>query len=157
MKQLFISLLFFTFSSINAQYSLEKFKLDNGGYELRNVTGLKVYDMTLAGGGPSFIMNKGKIGLINEEDLVVIIEPKYDEVEFWWEGMLKVKQNNKWGIINSQGEEIIPAVYKLKNLEYVFNDDKDEAKKSKDVRIKIKVKGGYVFYNSQGQEIMIND
>jgi len=40
-----------------------------------------------------------------------IVAPKYDEMDFFSEGMMAVKLDDKWGYIDSTGKEVIPCKY----------------------------------------------
>lgn len=41
----------------------------------------------------------------------IIIPHKYDEIDDYYEGLARVKINNRWGFVNIEGEEIIPAIF----------------------------------------------
>lgn len=51
-----------------------------------------------------------KYGLENN-DKSIVVEGKYDELKKAGEGFFKFKSGEKWGFLNSNGEEIIPALY----------------------------------------------
>jgi|SRR6185503_4851876 len=40
-----------------------------------------------------------------------IVAPKYDEMDFFSEGMMAVKLDDKWGYIDNKGKEVIPCKY----------------------------------------------
>ena len=44
----------------------------------------------------------------NEEALISLI---YDKVKYVNHGILGIKNDSKWGMVNSLGEEVLPAVY----------------------------------------------
>ncbi|MDR1556845.1 MAG: WG repeat-containing protein [Tannerellaceae bacterium] len=48
-----------------------------------------------------------------------VVKPKYESVSAFSEGVAAVKQNGKWGYVNSNGKEILPAAYELA---YPFSD-----------------------------------
>lgn len=61
----------------------------------------------------------------------VIIEPTYEQVYGFSEGMAAIKLNNKWGFINTNGTIVIPCEYD--NVEANFKDGKGKLIKNKEV------------------------
>ena len=49
----------------------------------------------------------GKWGFINERGLMVV-EPVYDQTDFFSEGLAAVKMGEKWGYIDRMGKLVIP-------------------------------------------------
>ncbi len=65
------------------------------------------------------VVNPGKLtpfqsagmwGYINEQSEIVI-QPKYESVSEFSEGLAKVKRNTRWGFIDSNDQEVIPCSY----------------------------------------------
>ena len=59
-----------------------------------------------------FILN-GKIGFINNL-CNIVVEPKYDEIKGSFrsiQSIVSVRQGNKWTVLNSDGEELLPLTY----------------------------------------------
>jgi hypothetical protein len=58
------------------------------------------------------VITKGKYGLINTQDKF-ILEPKYQSIDYFKypSGRYKVQYANKYGIIDSTGQEILPTQY----------------------------------------------
>lgn len=56
------------------------------------------------------VWNKGYCGYMNPEGKM-ITPIKYDEVEYFSDGLAPVKLNGKWGFIDMQGNEVIPTQY----------------------------------------------
>lgn len=61
----------------------------------------------------------------------IVIEPTYEEVYGFSEGMAAVKLNNKWGFINTNGAIVIPCEYD--NVEANFKGEKGKLIKNKEV------------------------
>ena len=61
----------------------------------------------------------------------VIIEPTYEQVYGFSEGMAAIKLNNKWGFINTNGTIVIPCEYD--NVEANFKGGKGKLIKNKEV------------------------
>ena len=82
--------------SLNAQYetSIKPFRDKNGKYGIAKI--LAKYDYNYE--------------LIGRE---VIVKPKYDTINDFWENYAIVKLKNKWGFINKEGKEITPIKYDL--------------------------------------------
>ena len=59
---------------------------------------------------------KGKLWGYSTPDKKMVIQPKWQETTFFVDGVAAVKQDNKWGLINEEGKEIIPIQY-----EYISN------------------------------------
>jgi len=68
-------------------------------------------------------------GFINKEGEVVI-EPAYDEISEFNEGLCAVKQEGKWGYINRQGTIVIPCQYEEAND--FWSDQTDVVRLDKD-------------------------
>ena len=49
------------------------------------------------------------------DDWNVVILPKYDEAFPFYEGLARVKENNKFGYIDRNGAYVIPPIYDLAN------------------------------------------
>jgi predicted DNA-binding WGR domain protein len=61
--------------------------------------------------GLALVQMNNKWGYINKEGKVVI-EPQFDEAEFFNEGLARVQMNNKWGYINKEGKIVIEPQFK---------------------------------------------
>jgi hypothetical protein len=57
------------------------------------------------------VKKKGKWGLVSTATLKWLINPQYEELAGRREGMIGYKTENKWGIMNKEGNIIIPAKY----------------------------------------------
>lgn len=79
----------------------------------------------------------------------MVVPFKYDEVEDCNEGMMGVRINDKWGYVNSRGEEIIPIKYTYDSS--MINDFYDGIAMV-EVENENGIKFGYV--NKQGKEII---
>ena len=55
---------------------------------------------------------KEKYGFMDSSGTVIVIQPKYDEVFDFSEGLAAVKLNKKFGYIDKTGKEVIPFIYK---------------------------------------------
>lgn len=66
---------------------------------------------------------------------------KYDELEGFSEGFAAVKQNEKWGYVNSKGELVIPCKY-------------DEAEPFHEGFAAVRTNGKYGFINTKDEEIV---
>ena len=60
--------------------------------------------------GRKFRASNGKWGLV-DEDGVFIVEPQYDYMDVFNEGMVAVKKNGKYGYMNKYGQLIVPLEY----------------------------------------------
>lgn len=76
----------------------------------------------------------------------IIIECKYDEVDFFSEGLAAVKINDKWAYIDSNGNEVIPAIYKIA---YSFSEGFAAVKETLDYY--------YSYIDTQGKKVIIGD
>ena len=47
------------------------------------------------------------------DDWDVLIQPKYDEAFPFYDGLARVKEDNKFGYIDKNGEYVIPPIYDL--------------------------------------------
>lgn len=70
-----------------------------------------------------------------------IDKSKYDEVDDFREGFVKIKQNNKWGVANTRGEEVILPKY-------------DNIHSFKEGIFKVHQNGKWGFINEKGKEIV---
>ncbi|MNG27741.1 hypothetical protein D3C84_1129060 [compost metagenome] len=41
----------------------------------------------------------------------IILAPLYEKISGFYDGLANIKSNNKWGVIDSLGNEIIPVEY----------------------------------------------
>ena len=57
------------------------------------------------------IRNQDKFGILNTNTGKVIIEPEYDEIEGADYGYFLVKKNNLYGLVNYNGEVVLPPKY----------------------------------------------
>lgn len=60
-----------------------------------------------------FINSKGKYGYMDNVERVTIIQPNYDYIGSFNDGLSRVNVNNKWGYIDESGEMIIKPVYEF--------------------------------------------
>lgn len=99
---------------------------ENGkwGFKDKNSTTLIMpkydYASSFQNGVASVKLN-GKCGLINKFDNLVIPYDRYDEIYLYKEKRARVKKNNLFGIIDNNGKEILPCIYKsLDNYRFGF-------------------------------------
>lgn len=99
----------------------------------------------------------GKIGLLDLESNKYLVEPLYDDINYFEDGYAKVKLNGKSGIIDRKGKVVLEPVYdyiytkyyltqiQIKNPDgtYSLQDDK-----SKPPVVKVKKDGKEFFLNS---------
>ncbi|MDQ1165143.1 WG repeat-containing protein [Flavobacterium sp. SORGH_AS_0622] len=90
------------------------------------------------------VSNDVKWGCVNE-NLIEVIPPKYDEVDFHQlkEGIniIKVRLNNKWGVLDTMGNELVAA-------------ECDEVKVKYDGFIYFKINGKWGANSETGKEIL---
>ncbi len=60
--------------------------------------------------GVAFFRQADKVGLINNK-FEIVLAPKYDVIRAFYKGYAKVGINDKWGIIDPTGKEVVEAVY----------------------------------------------
>lgn len=60
-----------------------------------------------------FINSKGKYGYMDNVERITIIEPKYDYIGSFNDGLSRVSINNKWGYIDESGNTVIKPVYEF--------------------------------------------
>jgi hypothetical protein len=71
---------------------------------------------------PIVFKDKNKKYGLQNPDKSILVAGKYDELKNSGEGFFRFKSGEKWGILNSKGEEIVPAEYE--NIETVFLNGK---------------------------------
>ena len=59
------------------------------------------------------IKEKNKYGFANEASLRKVIPCKFDYAYDFEGNFAVVQKNKKWGLINEEGEEVIPTIYDL--------------------------------------------
>ena len=69
----------------------------------------ELYDTSLPDLIP-IVDKKGKFGYIDKNGNEVV-PCKYDDAEYFSEGLAKVKMNGRWGFIDKNGKEVIPCKY----------------------------------------------
>ena len=52
-----------------------------------------------------------KWGVEDLQGNVIVKYGKYNWIDKFWKGLSRVNKNDKWGVINMEGEEVIPLVY----------------------------------------------
>lgn len=58
------------------------------------------------------IQNKDyKWGVEDDSGKVIVPYGKYDWIDSYWNDLARVSKRNKWGAINTKGEEVIPVVF----------------------------------------------
>lgn len=82
--------------------------IDKTGKELDMPDSDKKYDFNESGG--AFISRNGLIGLMDHNGKVVI-EPKYNKIQPYKMGFLKVKSGELWGTIGTSGEVVVEPIY----------------------------------------------
>lgn len=60
--------------------------------------------------GVAFFRQAGKVGLINAK-FEILIATKYDVIRAFYKGYARAAINDKWGIIDPTGKEVVEAVY----------------------------------------------
>ena len=82
----------------------------------------------------------GKWGLVNKTGKEVV-EPKYDAIGPFSQGLAKVQLDDKWGFIDKQGEEVIPLKY-------------DEVGEFRNGLAPVELDGKYGYINKKGNEVV---
>lgn len=106
------------------------------------------------------ICRKGKWALLND-DCKFLIDFQFDDIrDIGYEeigravynpkGLIKVKLKGKWGIINSNGVEILPCIYDERGIIPLFCKDKTL---QYDKYIKVAKDGKYGVFDVSGREI----
>lgn len=60
-----------------------------------------------------FINSKGKYGYMDNVERVTIIQPEYDYIGSFEDGLSRISINNKWGYIDETGNMVIKPVYEF--------------------------------------------
>ena len=84
-----------------------------------------------------------RVGYFTDSKGNIIIDKQFDGVSSFSNGLAKVKQNGKWGFVNTKGEIVIPCVY----------DDGDVYSFSEGLA-RIKQNGKWGFINSKGKVVI---
>ena len=84
-----------------------------------------------------------RVGYFTDSKGNIIIDKQFDGVSSFSNGLAKVKQNGKWGFVNTKGEIVIPCVY----------DDGDVYSFSEGLA-KVKQNGKWMIIDSNGQVII---
>ena len=72
----------------------------------------KAYDISFAPvNGYSIIIKGTKRGFIDGKTLQVVIEPQYDDVQNFYEGVAAAQKNGKWGYIDTKGNVVVDFKY----------------------------------------------
>lgn len=60
-----------------------------------------------------YISDKGKYGYMDSSKRKIVIEPKYDYIGSFYDGVARVNINGKWGFINLNGETVIQPKFNM--------------------------------------------
>ncbi len=90
----------------------------------------------------SFKGENGKYG-IKDEKGNVLLEPKYDLVNSFFQGSAMIKFNGKYGYIDKTGKEIVPPIYD--EVGHKFNDVG---------LVRVKLNNKYGFADKTGKEVI---
>ena len=99
----------------------------------------ELYDTSLPDLIP-IVDKKGKFGYIDKNGNEVV-PCKYDDAEYFSEGLAKVKMNGRWGFIDKNGKEVIPCKY-------------DDAWDFSEELAKVKMNDKWGFVNKNGNEVI---
>lgn len=93
---------------------------------------------------------KGKWGYVDEMGNKVV-DFKYDEADFFTNGLAKVKKGDNYGMINGEGKEVLPVKY---NLIEKYNDNIFRIAAGGKVKDGVLMDEKYGFATSDGKEIL---
>jgi hypothetical protein len=90
----------------------------------------------------SFKGENGKFGF-KDENGKILVEPKYESVNNFFQGTAKIKLNGKYGYIDKTGKEIVPPIYD--EVGHKFNDIG---------LVRVKLNNKYGFVDKTGTEVI---